>query len=545
MCISGIPCQAKNIYQIDDISENNAQVHNFNLYQYPIAELLNTKLWKKFDAHGTEMIINKQGRRMFPYLLIKLIHLNPDKQYEVSVRILPVDNNTWRFKNGIWRINRQSYDRVLGPIIAKDKRRFMQQQNCNIEYIHPDSPAKGLHWMNNEIAFDKLKITNDLNSSNPYHIVLNSMRKYMPRIIVKEIKEYQVPTDATEDVLLMVEFPETSFIAVTLYQNYEITNLKIHNNPFAKAFRYNTSSEFNRCIYSNPQYADRNEFNNSIKLENLHFIPSSSDQLQQITRNNFTNKYTEDMVDSPIPHNSACIPSILNSTNENSINMFNDCCSANDTRSTRWTTQCLINRDSYLPLCCSTTAHTRQSYLPPAGNIQYYHHHQLPLYNILQEESRFSPQCLASMSPASNAYTYEKLKVLLNNYENNKRLPLTSLYVNEKCGDFTRQPAMIPHPCCINDSDLDNNYNRCSTNDGHVTTDKLNSEDDSCYSDNVVLNLSNRSSQRGASTLNDYCSQSIVNENTKNVNDQSKYITTLAMSTSNEVNTEHTPYQES
>ncbi len=32
-------------------------------------------------------------------------------------------------------------------------------------------------------------------------------------------------------------FPETSFIAVTAYQNQLITKLKIDSNPFAKGFR--------------------------------------------------------------------------------------------------------------------------------------------------------------------------------------------------------------------------------------------------------------------------------------------------------------------
>ena len=33
------------------------------------------------------------------------------------------------------------------------------------------------------------------------------------------------------------DFPMTSFIAVTSYQNPQMTKLKIDNNPFAKAFR--------------------------------------------------------------------------------------------------------------------------------------------------------------------------------------------------------------------------------------------------------------------------------------------------------------------
>lgn len=36
--------------------------------------------------------------------------------------------------------------------------------------------------------------------------------------------------------VLTYRYPETQFIAVTAYQNEEVTNLKIKYNPFAKAF---------------------------------------------------------------------------------------------------------------------------------------------------------------------------------------------------------------------------------------------------------------------------------------------------------------------
>lgn len=36
--------------------------------------------------------------------------------------------------------------------------------------------------------------------------------------------------------MLTYRYPETQFIAVTAYQNEEVTNLKIKYNPFAKAF---------------------------------------------------------------------------------------------------------------------------------------------------------------------------------------------------------------------------------------------------------------------------------------------------------------------
>lgn len=43
--------------------------------------------------------------------------------------------------------------------------------------------------------------------------------------------------DPRVDQMTCISFPETSFVAVTAYQNDHITQLKIQNNPFAKAFR--------------------------------------------------------------------------------------------------------------------------------------------------------------------------------------------------------------------------------------------------------------------------------------------------------------------
>ena len=55
------------------------------------------------------------------------------------------------------------------------------------------------------------------------------MHKYIMEIVV-------TPTDGSEPTTLSL--PETTFIAVSAYQNSEVIKLKIDNNPFAKAFKY-------------------------------------------------------------------------------------------------------------------------------------------------------------------------------------------------------------------------------------------------------------------------------------------------------------------
>nr|BAH13061.1 unnamed protein product [Homo sapiens] len=115
--------------------------------------------------------------------------------------------------------------------------------------MHPDSPNTGAHWMRQEISFGKLKLTNNKGASNNngQMVVLQSLHKYQPRLHVVEVNE-----DGTEDTsqpgrVQTFTFPETQFIAVTAYQNTDITQLKIDHNPFAKGFRDNYDTIYTGC----------------------------------------------------------------------------------------------------------------------------------------------------------------------------------------------------------------------------------------------------------------------------------------------------------
>ena len=55
------------------------------------------------------------------------------------------------------------------------------------------------------------------------------MHKYIMKIVIE-------PADGSEPQV--VPLPDSVFIAVSAYQNVELTQLKIDNNPFAKGFRY-------------------------------------------------------------------------------------------------------------------------------------------------------------------------------------------------------------------------------------------------------------------------------------------------------------------
>jgi hypothetical protein len=63
------------------------------------------------------------------------------------------------------------------------------------------------------------------------------MHKYQPRLHI--IKASDLASIQWNAQINTHNFYETIFIAVTAYQNEQITQLKIDNNPFAKGFRDN------------------------------------------------------------------------------------------------------------------------------------------------------------------------------------------------------------------------------------------------------------------------------------------------------------------
>nr|BAS66826.1 T-brain transcription factor [Glyptocidaris crenularis] len=176
--------------------------------------LCNRDLWRKFHQYKTEMIITKQGRRMFPQLVYKLSGLDPTRQYNVFVDMVLCDPNQWKSQCGKW-------------IPCGQAENIPKVSNI---YLHPDSPSNGLHWMHQDIVFSKLKVTNHRGKDNGF-VILNSMHKYQPRIHVLELSEHRTLQTHT--------YPETQFYAVTAYQNTDVTQLKIDYNPFAKGFRDN------------------------------------------------------------------------------------------------------------------------------------------------------------------------------------------------------------------------------------------------------------------------------------------------------------------
>uniref|UniRef100_A0A673JVA4 T-box transcription factor TBX21 n=1 Tax=Sinocyclocheilus rhinocerous TaxID=307959 RepID=A0A673JVA4_9TELE len=192
--------------------------------------LCNRALWFKFHRHQTEMIITKQGRRMFPFLSFSVAGLDPTCHYNIVVDVILADPNHWRFQGGKWIPCGKADTNVTG----------------NRVFTHRDSPNTGAHWMRQEISFGKLKLTNNKGaySNSTQMIVLQSLLKYQPRVHVIEINKGGNEDTSDPDRVQTFTFPETQFRAVTAYQNTDIIQLKIYHNPFAKGFRDNYDKSY-------------------------------------------------------------------------------------------------------------------------------------------------------------------------------------------------------------------------------------------------------------------------------------------------------------
>ncbi|KAK3537811.1 hypothetical protein QTP70_018917 [Hemibagrus guttatus] len=186
----------------------------------------NNNMWNEFFRCQTEMILTKQGRRMFPCCRFRISGLEPFQRYTLVMDMQPVDNYRYKWSDRRWETNGKADPHILSS------------------FEHPDSPATGLDWMQNPVSFYKLKLTNN-SLDREGHIIINSMHRYIPRLHI-------IPADKAVDVLQLdgpdvvtFSFSQTEFFAVTAYQNLSITQLKIDYNPFAKGFRDDANNS--RC----------------------------------------------------------------------------------------------------------------------------------------------------------------------------------------------------------------------------------------------------------------------------------------------------------
>ena len=108
----------------------------------------NKELWDKFCEFGTEMIITRSGRRMFPTVRCSFANLEAEAgvRYLILLDIVPCDNKRYRYAS-----HRSSW-LVAGKADPAPPHRL---------YPHPDSPFTAEQLRKQVITFEKVKVTNN------------------------------------------------------------------------------------------------------------------------------------------------------------------------------------------------------------------------------------------------------------------------------------------------------------------------------------------------------------------------------------------------
>uniref|UniRef100_A0A3B4APL0 T-box domain-containing protein n=1 Tax=Periophthalmus magnuspinnatus TaxID=409849 RepID=A0A3B4APL0_9GOBI len=182
-------------------------------------ELQGSELWRRFYEIGTEMIITKAGRRMFPSVRVKVRNLDPCHQYYVAMDVMPVDSKRYRYvyHSSQWMVAGNTDHSCISPRL----------------YVHPDSPCAGETWMRQVISFDRVKLTNN-EMDDKGHV--GNITAHAPAAFV--IFLFRVSCFMLEGMGIYETSGRFSSLQfkIVITRGY-ITKLKIDRNPFAKGFR--------------------------------------------------------------------------------------------------------------------------------------------------------------------------------------------------------------------------------------------------------------------------------------------------------------------
>ena len=130
----------------------------------------NKELWDKFCEFGTEMIITRSGRRMFPTVRCSFanIDLEPGSKYLVLLDIVPCDNKRYRYA-----YHRSSW-LVAGKADPAPPHRL---------YCHPDAPFTAEQLRKQVISFEKVKVTNN-ESDNTGQVNISNITMILGTLVV-------------------------------------------------------------------------------------------------------------------------------------------------------------------------------------------------------------------------------------------------------------------------------------------------------------------------------------------------------------------------
>nr|XP_057947475.1 uncharacterized protein LOC131140773 isoform X1 [Doryrhamphus excisus] len=182
----------------------------------------NNNMWNEFFRCQTEMIITKQGSRMFPYCRFRISGLQPSSKYVLILDIQPLDGSHYTWTGASWQVAGKAESHIRSP-----------------PFTHPDSPSTGQQWMQNPVSFYKLKLTSNT-ADKEGNAILHPMHRYVPRLHLVQTEKADDDFKLSGSNVATFTFQQTEFMAVTAYQNSQFAQLKVDYNPFAKGLKEDT-----------------------------------------------------------------------------------------------------------------------------------------------------------------------------------------------------------------------------------------------------------------------------------------------------------------
>ncbi|KAG5678265.1 hypothetical protein PVAND_007956 [Polypedilum vanderplanki] len=67
-----------------------------------VVNLDDRDLWCRFQNLTNEMIVTKNGRRMFPVVKISVSGLDTAAMYSIYLEFVQIDSHRWKYVNGEW-----------------------------------------------------------------------------------------------------------------------------------------------------------------------------------------------------------------------------------------------------------------------------------------------------------------------------------------------------------------------------------------------------------------------------------------------------------
>ncbi|XP_061906609.1 MAX dimerization protein MGA a isoform X3 [Entelurus aequoreus] len=179
----------------------------------------NNNMWNEFFRCKTEMIVTKQGSRMFPYCRFRISGLQPSKKYVLMMDVQPLDRSHYTWTGTSWQVAGKAENHVT-----------------SLPFSHLESPSTGHQWMQNPVSFYKLKLTSNT-ADKEGNAILHPMHRYIPRLHVVQTEKAAKDIKLNTSNVATFTFQQTEFIAVTAYQNSQFVQLKVDYNPFAKGLK--------------------------------------------------------------------------------------------------------------------------------------------------------------------------------------------------------------------------------------------------------------------------------------------------------------------